>query len=237
MDIQEYQKLLMQGGDLHPDLTDYVRTTGVAGMSAIHHPVIVEVPYFPQMNALINLRYEQKLEAMREYAEDGKWVNYLAVIERPYRAEKLLEIMQEHSITRTEAAEMMEYVWTDSENIYEMKDVWEELWNGFHDSRPDDFMDKPREFMDRLFNGGDKIKAYRGFSEGSAADQSFALSWTLSYQKAKWFANRWKTKGGTPTVLTREVTRSEILAFFDGRNEKEVVLSPEYVGHVTVHIL
>lgn len=65
----------------------------------------------------------------------------------------------------------------------------------------------------------EEITVYRGTGKG--AKHLLGLSWTLDYEKAKWFATRWGRKG----VLYKGVIRKEnVLAYFSRRSESEVVI-------------
>lgn len=63
----------------------------------------------------------------------------------------------------------------------------------------------------------DEVQIYRGVGEKSNPK---GLSWTLNIEKAKWFADRYK-KG---YVLTALAKKKDILAYFAGRKEEEVII-------------
>lgn len=67
----------------------------------------------------------------------------------------------------------------------------------------------------------EKVKIYRGLGSKSRRD---GISWTLSKEKAEWFATRFKDNG---EVLTAEANKSDILAFLNGRNEQEIIINPK----------
>ena len=64
----------------------------------------------------------------------------------------------------------------------------------------------------------DEVTIYRGIQNKSTIK---ALSWTTNKGVAKWFANRFEQKG---TIYQANIKREDILAYFDRRNEKEVVI-------------
>jgi hypothetical protein len=47
------------------------------------------------------------------------------------------------------------------------------------------------------------------------------LSWTLDKNQAKWFANRFEKDG---VVLEKRISKKNIVAYFNGRNEEEVIV-------------
>ena len=65
------------------------------------------------------------------------------------------------------------------------------------------------------------VMIYRGLQSKKAKVR--ALSWTLSLEKAQWFASRWKQKNKVVKVL---VPKRKILAYFKGRGEEEIVINP-----------
>lgn len=67
----------------------------------------------------------------------------------------------------------------------------------------------------------DPIEIYRG----CRSHNTEGWSWTLDYDKAKWFANRSAGKG-QPLVLHAIVPRAKVLAFLTGRGESEIVVQP-----------
>lgn len=67
----------------------------------------------------------------------------------------------------------------------------------------------------------DKVTIYRGVKPNSSTK---ALSWSLNKETAQWFANRFEENG---TVYQAKIRKEDILAFFDGRKEQEVVVDFE----------
>ena len=49
------------------------------------------------------------------------------------------------------------------------------------------------------------------------------LSWTRNYDKANWFAHRFDNENNIGYILKAEIKKNEVLAFFNRRNEEEVV--------------
>ena len=64
----------------------------------------------------------------------------------------------------------------------------------------------------------DKVIVFRGVN-GQGRVKS--LSWSLSEEKARWFANRWN---GTGKVYTATIAKADIFAYFSNRGEDEVFL-------------
>lgn len=69
---------------------------------------------------------------------------------------------------------------------------------------------------------------YRGVTSYNAKNIK-ALSWTLDRDTAEWFAYRFGEEG---TVYEAQIQKEHILAFFNGRNESEVVVDPKYLEQI-----
>lgn len=66
----------------------------------------------------------------------------------------------------------------------------------------------------------DRVKIYRGVTEYNQ-NMVKGLSWTLDRKVAEWFAHRFMSKGH---VYAATILKKDILAYYDGRNEQEVVV-------------
>ncbi len=63
----------------------------------------------------------------------------------------------------------------------------------------------------------EEVTVYRGVGKHGKVN---GLSWTLDLEKAKWFANRFEPVG----VYKAKINKKYVLAYFNGRNEHEIVL-------------
>lgn len=75
----------------------------------------------------------------------------------------------------------------------------------------------------------DTVTVYRGVTSHNAKNVK-ALSWTLSYDTADWFAHRFDENG---MVYEAQIDRSHIYAYFNRRNENEVIVDPKYLTDIT----
>ena len=72
-----------------------------------------------------------------------------------------------------------------------------------------------------IYDGLDEsVVVYRGVSSKNKSNVK-ALSWTLNFEKAKWFAERWGKRG---TIYSAVIDKKDILAYFDSKSEDEVVV-------------
>ena len=82
-----------------------------------------------------------------------------------------------------------------------------------------------RKQLDEL---DDTVTVYRGVTSYNA-DNVLALSWSLEYDTANWFAHRFDEDG---TVYQAQIDKKHILALFNGRNEAEVIVNPHCLTQV-----
>lgn len=75
----------------------------------------------------------------------------------------------------------------------------------------------------------DTVTVYRGVTSQNAKNVK-ALSWTLNYDTADWFAHRFGEDG---TVYEAQIDREHIYAYFNRRNEHEVIVDPKYLMDIT----
>ena len=76
-----------------------------------------------------------------------------------------------------------------------------------------------------------EVKVYRGTKN---KDDFKAMSWTLDYDKAEWFANRFGTDG---YILEATINKNDIVAFFDVRGESEVVVDYNKLKNITYELV
>ena len=76
-----------------------------------------------------------------------------------------------------------------------------------------------RQHLDRL---PDRVIVYRGYSY---AGRNSGMSWSLSRDVARRFAFR-LTVDTPGRIARREIAKDEVIAYFTGRGEQEIVLAP-----------
>ncbi|MFQ9737450.1 MAG: hypothetical protein ACLR06_06880 [Christensenellaceae bacterium] len=79
-----------------------------------------------------------------------------------------------------------------------------------------------REKLERL---EDEVTVYRGVTSCTAKNIR-ALSWTLDYETADWFAHRF---GETGKVYEARINKEHIYVLFNSRGEWEVIVDPKYL--------
>lgn len=78
--------------------------------------------------------------------------------------------------------------------------------------------DSERKFLEQL---PDTVEIYRGVTKRGERIAR-GMSWTVDLDRARWFAGRCETKG---YVYKAAILKSDILAYFDGRQEAEIVVN------------
>jgi hypothetical protein len=216
--------LLTREEDLHEDLVPHL--VEHADLPYLHHPLIIEPIYAPAMNAMINARYQAKLEALAQALPAGQFYRYVHLHEKPYRFDALAEI--DGSITDDrEFWELVASVWVGSENIYENERDWRALLSCGRSQREHMMDDDERR---QLTAFGDVVRVFRGFRL-PGRDQG--LSWTTDEEQARWFACRWDGHAaGEARIVHGTVATEDVIAFLTARGESEIVCLPE---HVNVH--
>lgn len=80
---------------------------------------------------------------------------------------------------------------------------------------------------DKLLSAGDSLPGdgpytvYRGVAGTGAARRVRGFSWTSDFEKAKWFANRFKVILNKPMVYEATVEKDMVLAYSNSRDEQE----------------
>jgi hypothetical protein len=190
---------------LHPDLVPYLQRDG------IFHPVVYSLYHTTDRNE-INKFYEYKLKKIEQSLKQKDFNTYVFLHERPHRIKAFIDIMEK--LSDSDYWKLLALVYTDSENIWQHKSALSTLL-GSPRPHSDAFMvDDERAVYAAL---PDTVTLYRGYNHRNAR----SFSYTLDYKQAYWFANRFGSVGKVKTIT---VSKSDILGYKDGRNEKEIVL-------------
>lgn len=96
----------------------------------------------------------------------------------------------------------------------------------FKAASPDSLMDA--EERAQLASFPDPLTVYRGVTPYNVKNIR-ALSWTINYDTANWFAHRFGEDG---TVYQAQIPKAHILALFNRRNESEVIVEPDYLTDI-----
>jgi hypothetical protein len=215
--------------DLHTDLQEALHHNGPFGKS-ISHPLVQCMLYSPMDNMRLNKLYEYKTKALAEARKVQDWGSFVFLHERPWRMEAVLDILHNEPIKdMKEFWQTVGTVWTDSENIWQYMEEWEELFDrAEQDSNSIHFMDEEeREAYKRLPK---RFTIYRGYHNDKSAVHGgeiynkYGFSYSLDKEKAEWFAGRFQRRGRG--VLKRTVDKKDVFAIKLSRQEKEIIIFP-----------
>jgi hypothetical protein len=226
MNKEDLEELLFHTEeDLSPELAEYVDDSGPFGNS-IKHPLVYSIMHAPQQNAFVNRQLQYKKDALAKAEAEGAWGTYVWLHERPYRIDAFMEI--EERMDDDEYWTLLGHIWTDSENIWQNEEDWTELMESGRGDRSKLMDDEEREYLAGL---PDELVIWRGFKND---DRELGLSWTLDRSRAKWFAKRLSSDNDVARVASGKVKKSDVIAFFGGRNEEEIVINPCYIQELTI---
>lgn len=132
-------------------------------------------------------------------------------------------------LSRNDMSEMLADVWVRTESPNADPNLNQtRLLSMFKKADPRHLM-QPDEY--EVFQKlDDTITVYRGVTSYNAKRVK-ALSWTLNYDTADWFARRFGENG---TVYEATIDRKHIYSYFNRRNEHEVIVDPKYLRDITV---
>lgn len=208
---------------LNPILEPYIYTTK-SGITMLNHPLVQSIFHVPAMNGVVNRQYSQKMKILAEVINKRDWDSYVFLHERPYRSRALRGIM--HKVPPDQYWPLVRSVWIDTENLWQWGSLKRTLLLAKKPLRDLLMNDAEREML----RGMDEVTPliFRGFSPPG---RSRGWSWTFDRDKAEWFARRYADEG-TARVAIGEVDTKDIIAYFEGRNEWEVVVDP-----ITVRVM
>lgn len=205
--------------DLHDDLAPWIEQGDTFPM--LRHPLVYSVPYFPGMNHHLNRLYEHKTSSLTRASESGDWDTYVFLHERPWRISAFVTIQDR--IDDSTYWQLLSSIWTDSENIRQNPEVWEALLGSDRPRRANLMNPTEQLALDAL---PETITVYQGHTD----ERSDGWSWTTDREVAIWFANRFAgMERAEPRVTTATVPKDAVLAYLLGRNEQEILVSPEDV--------
>lgn len=215
--MSELFDLIGKDEPLHPDLAACIYRRN--DWDILHHPLLIDVPYHPAMNALHNRRYEHTRERLEKARGERDWGRYIFLHERPYRVPALREAVSNGLEPGSpEYWELVGQVWIDTENVHEEFRTWAEIWD-HPGSRA--VMDEAEQIA--LLALPNMIEVWRGVKRRASVK---GLSWTTNKDKAIWFARRWLGKKETPYLAHGLIMRGDVKAYLLGRGESEIVALP-----------
>ncbi len=210
-----------RGKKLHPDLVPYLVKRREVG-TMLKHPLVYMLAYTPDCNALLNRQYLAKLKITEESLAKKDYDSYILMYERPYRMKQFINIQDK--LSDDEYWKLLRWIWADSENLWQYNFCLGTLLRCGRPNRHLMMDEGEREFLAKL---PQSFTIYRGHQ---GKRNRMGWSWSLSYFKARWFAERFNQKGAA--VIRATVNRNDVIAYFGGMNEYEIVVDPNLVADV-----
>jgi hypothetical protein len=227
MTIQDIDQLVGKKEPLDPALRPYLEPHAKP-FAMLRHPLVFSVPYHPALNAFLNAQYRMKSKATEDALRSSKFERFVFFHERPYRWDAMTHLLAiEAVINGRRWFRLLAEVWQDSENVWQYQGVFPRLFAGPRTATPTDrkhIMTKSEQKV--LAALPDPVIIYRGATKGR---NELGWSWTTDHNRARWFANRFKTKHREPVLVTATVPKAHIIAYFEQRDESEIVVAPQYV--------
>ena len=133
-----------------------------------------------------------------------------------------------HHLSKKDFSQILADAWIRSENPNDDPNLSQaKLLSLFQSAEPSHLMSQDE--LNTLNDLDSTVTVYRGVTSFNAKNVK-ALSWTLDRNVAEWFASRFDEDG---TVYQAQIDKPHIYAYFDGRNESEVIVDPKYLMDIT----
>ena len=226
-----FTQAAFDGTKLHPTLEPWLITTD-NGREILEHPICRETIYHPALNAKINAEYLARQDAVADLLfqvragykqEPDHWAYILDMYAAPHRL-RILEAMAPLMDARSYWW-CLSYVWMETENHHQLQGVIPRVWFKSGHGKPIvTALMEPDEL--RVYNAlpNETITVYRGYTYPEAKR---GWSWSFSPAVARRFALAFASiSPHEPKIIEAQVSKRDVLAFFDGRNEREAVIEP-----------
>lgn len=199
--------------ELCAELRSCIEVAG--GMTMIRHPLVYSVPHFDVMNGMLNRALDAKKKMVCEATDSRDWLRYVFLHERPHRLQAFLDCC--FSIRDDEYWSVLKSVWIDSENIWQSKEIWREIFKKGKEEAKRFMSIEDVKVFEKL---PDEFVVYRGHRNNK---DKRGLSYTLSLSVAKKFSKRFDGQGH---IVERVIKKSDVFAYTNGRKEQEII----YIG-------
>jgi len=187
----------------------------------IDHPLVRLILYTPDQNEYLNDMFKQKQRDLKKSISNKKWDHVLMLHERPWRSWAFAQFAP--YMKPIEYWENLAFVYMDTEQVYEEKDMWIDFFNANVKQKRKLMNSKERKVIQNL---PQHVTIFRGYNDlENTGHGLMSVSWTLSENLADWFARRF---AGDSNALVAEgiCKKSNILAYFNRREEEEIVINP-----------
>ena len=190
--------------------------SGIVGMQTKEGTYLIDITESRENLSKWQKFVSQQIDAMETV--NGIYM----IVNKPY-ALTFLRYVAPH-LSKSDYSTILADAWIRSENPNSDANVSrQKLVSMFKDADPTVLMDADE--LKEYRGLPDRVTIYRGVTSYNGKNIK-ALSWTLDYDKAAWFAHRFGEEG---TVYEAQIAQPHVLAYFGRRNEAEVIVDPRYL--------
>lgn len=219
--------------DLRQFVTPFSGSMASSAYGMFQHPWFIGTVYSLDHCAYIHYMMDQQQAILIKFNKRRSYRKVVMAHERPYRLQKLADY--EHHMTDRVFWKTFADAWMDSENLWQDTRLIRKLMSSSRPHREETMTAKERRALKGM---PDTLTIYRGFS-GKGTLRGW--SWTTDREKGEWFARRppgpLHPAPTDPTLVEATVRKSDVIAYFAGRNESEIVVDPRKVKIVSTTVL
>lgn len=187
-----------------------------------------EIP-FKMMHMDVPEEAEQLLQFKIEGLKRSKTVSQIFwMINKPDRLQVLQFLSGVYTFEKREYAELLREVWITTEFPHQMPN--RNIMRLFESADAQFLMTE--EENKALGSMENEFPVYRGLQDNKTRHK--ALSWTINYEIAHWFANRWNKTLGTPKIIKSQIEKKHVFAYINARNEEEIILNPKHLKKMEI---
>ena len=203
---------------------------GIAALRRIHRENRIAISD-KKVRAVLNSSLADIIEHAKRYLEQRKFDSFLILFDGHERLAGFTAI--ERGMTDAEYWMHLGKVWQGAEVIHPDLKVWRRLLRSDRGERQ--LMMLPEE-QAVLADLPSELELFRGFTHHGGEN---GLSWKLDVERAKFFADFANSerrqflvfaKEGEPMIAQGRCRKSDVLAYFEGRKEREIVIEPKKVA-------
>ena len=211
--IINFKDVFLEGEELFPELEASIIDEGLNGGRSIQHPLVIgEIGRYP--NSYYNDEFIYKQNKLNMFEADKNFESYLNLIQKTFRVNVFSDLVKQNKIEKLSEKywKILSYLWSDSENIFQNKELWDDLLNDKTNSHF--FMNEnDLDFLNSLEN---EFMVYRGYTHWENG-----YSYTLDRERAVRFANRLGQNGIVKEML---VKKEDVFAYNNSREENEIII-------------
>jgi len=223
-------KLMRKREPLRWDLWEYLDHSAEASDGLVlQHPLLHMVGVKMEGAAWINHLLQTAEEAAEKALAEERWLDYVLLHEPPFRVAVFAKLSKK--LTDAVYWKSLGELYIYTENIWQRKRQLARLFKSDRPHRQQLMSAYERRYFSSLPN---RLTIFRG----SQSMRVQGWSWTLDKKKAMWFAKRMERLGfAVSKIATGKAKKSDVIAYFSRRKEKEIVIDPSKVKIVSVEKL